>query len=98
MSDDTMPETAVSHPEPSEEPVCSGDLQPPGAADASTTNGSSPRPDGAPRRRRRGSRGGRNRKRPAPSTATPAADRGTGAGSGTATGTDDPDDGAFDDD
>ncbi len=64
MSDDTIPETAVSHSEPT------GESQSPAAADSgaatpATPNGSGPRPDGAPRRRRRGSRGGRNRKRPA---------------------------------
>src|SRR5215204_1316005 len=65
MSDDTIPETPVSHSEPT------GESQPPAAVDGSaaatpaTPNGSGPRPDGAPRRRRRGSRGGRNRKRPA---------------------------------
>jgi len=74
MSDDTIPETVVSRPEPSEEPMSSGELPTSGAAEArasTTENGSAPRPDGEPpRRRRRGSRGGRNRKRPASSQST----------------------------
>src|SRR5437667_160314 len=71
MSDDTIPETAVSRPEPSEEPLRSGEPETPGAAEGSAsqaTNGSGPRPDGAPRRRRRGSRG---RPRMLPVSVTP---------------------------
>ena len=58
------------------------------AATPATPNGSGPRPDGAPRRRRRGSRGGRNRKRPA--TASGAA--GAVGRDGSTTTDDEPDD------
>ena len=97
MSDDTtteptpaseLPQTPTRVPGTAAAPDAGSDLAGQAGSDlAGQDDAAGPRPDGAPRRRRRGSRGGRNRKKPADASGTDSEPKGApqpGADTGSA--------------